>query len=145
MNAFDNKDGAVLEIQLDPVRDGLRRNYPEEDSDGEEETYYPVIGTNGDYRMATKEEADEIMEELGDDAGFLLLGGNHYVAIFNRKKAFTAEGSSYFAGSVMALRESGKSFVPLTRSEIHRVMDLLLSRMALFIVENECFPALELD
>lgn len=145
MNLFENKDDAVLDIQLDPVRDGLRNGYPQENSDGEEEKYYPVIGTNGDSRLATREETDEIMEELGDDAGFLFLGGDHYVAIYNTRKKFTSEGSSYFAGSIVALRNTGKSFEPLTKNEIHRVMDLLMSRMALFIMENDCFTALELD
>lgn len=145
MNLFDKKDDADLAIQLDPVRDGLRREYPEERKDAEQERYYPVIGTNGDFRMAAREEADEIMKELGDDAGFLFLGGSHYVAIYNTRKEFTAEGNSYFAGSVMALRDTGESLVPLTKSEVHRVMDLLMSRMALFIMKNECFTALELD
>lgn len=136
----------TISIRLDPMSDGLVDAKRTTDTTENENRFALIVGTNGEYREASMEEAEGILESLEGRAEAADLGRNEYIAFYDKEKCFSDEEGEYFAGSMVVLKvsEDSQELKMLEEADTRRVMELLTERMVVFRVGEASFSAMEL-
>jgi hypothetical protein len=134
-----------INIMLDPVKDGLMFHDNGEKYPIEKDLHYPIIGTDGQMRLLKPQESADVLCKLYMDLGSLSIGGGRFLVLYNENKTFMVDGSRYFVGSFIVMKNEHKRLTPLTDEEICRVQDILESHMAVLRSGELTFSALEID
>ncbi|SEA19969.1 hypothetical protein SAMN02745687_02118 [Lachnospiraceae bacterium NK3A20] len=129
-----------IRIQLDPLRDDLIRR---EEKEVKKERRVLILGTDGQLRLCTMREAAEIIHALSENMGCLSLGSTNLAVIYNKEKRFVAQGDTYFAGSMLVMKEKDNHLEGLTEEEMLRAQDLIDARMTKICAGELNFSALE--
>ncbi|MDY6340693.1 MAG: hypothetical protein SPL54_00305 [Lachnospiraceae bacterium] len=134
-----------INITLDPLKDGLVMQDHGKKVPLERDLHYPIIGTDGQMRLLKPRESVDILCKLNGDLGSLSIGGGKYLVLYNEAKAFLVEGSKYFVGSFVVMKNEHQQLTPLTYEEICHVQDILENHMAVLRAGELTFSALEID
>ena len=134
-----------INITLDPLKDGLVMQDHGKKVLLERELHYPIIGTDGQMRLLKPRESVDILCKLNGDFGSLSIGGGKYLVLYNATKSFLVEGSKYFVGSFVVMKNEHQKLTPLTDEEICHVQDILENHMAVLRAGELTFSALEID
>lgn len=133
-----------IRIDLDPVTDGIvqgRKIIPFT-GDIREDRNDVIIGTNGEMKTITHDEALQIFGRMGDKHRSLFLGDQEYIAFFNPEKTFEVDGSDYLAGSALVMKVDGYDFVPMTEDDIDDAVSYFEERLGIFKAGDLKFAAL---
>ena len=96
-------------------------------------------------RLLKPRESVDILCKLNGDFGSLSIGGGKYLVLYNATKSFLVEGSKYFVGSFVVMKNEHQKLTPLTDEEICHVQDILENHMAVLRAGELTFSALEID
>lgn len=130
-----------IDIQLDPVRDGIvafPKSVEVDDRRG------IVIGTNGKYRTVNADEVQDIITRLDTNSVGTTVGS--YIGICDAGKILNIDGAKYLVGSMLIVKcYDSNLFMPITDKDIAAMVKEFGSRIATLSAGNECFSAYELE
>ena len=101
-----------------------------------------IIGTNGEMKTITHDEALQIFGRMGDNHRSLFLGDQEYIAFFNPEKTFEVDGSDYLAGSALVMKVDGYDFIPMNEDDIDDAVSYFEERLGIFKAGDLKFAAL---
>ncbi|MBQ7616236.1 MAG: hypothetical protein IJU77_14425 [Butyrivibrio sp.] len=129
-----------IKINLDPVNDGAEVKNMEMHK---KDCGALIIGTNGECRRVTDEEALDILDRIPDTEGEIM-GNSDYIAIFNQKKIFRFAGEKFFIGSAVLFKCDKKGIGSLTGDEFEEAAKEFRSRLITLTGKGQDISAYEL-
>ena len=114
-----------IRIDLDPVTDGIvqERKIIPFTGDIREDRNDVIIGTNGEMKTITHDEALQIFGRMGDNHRSLFLG-------------------DYLAGSALVMKVDGYDFIPMNEDDIDDAVSYFEERLGIFKAGDLKFAAL---
>ncbi len=131
----------TIKINLDPVTDGFADEACTKE--GIDEHAF-IIATNGKKKFISMDEAEEILNKLESKGESFIIGGGHYLVIFNSEKTFHLLTGKYFVGSMLIMAIDGDNLTLIPDEEADHVKELLERRMAKMVDGEKQFSALEI-
>ena len=128
-------------IKLDPINDGAVI-HPDKIRKKEEGAL--VIGTNGDSKIISEDEAVQIMDYLSGDLQGECMGKSHFLAVFNAEKIFKIGTREYFVGSAIIVKNTKDGIGMLADDDFEKAKKEFTGRRIKLVGDGQEFSAYEL-
>ena len=130
-----------ITIKLDPINDGAVI-HPDKIRKKEEGAL--VIGTNGESRIISEDEAVKIMDYLSGNLQGENMGRSHFLAVFNGDKIFKIGSREYFVGSAIIVKNTKDGIGMLADEDFEKAENEFTGRLIKLIGDGQEFSAYEL-
>ena len=136
MNAIE------VTIKLDPVNDGAVI-HPTKLKKKQEGAL--IIGTNGESKIISEDEAIDIMDELSGDVAGEYMGKSHFLAVLNGKKIIKIGCREYFIGSALIVKNTKDGITMLADDDFEKAIKEFEGRLITLVGDGQEFSAYELQ
>lgn len=130
-----------ITIKLDPINDGAVI-HPDKIRKKEEGAL--VIGTNGESKIISEDEAVKIMDYLSGNLQGENMGRSHFLAVFNGEKIFKIGSREYFVGSAIIVKNTKDGIGMLADEDFEKAENEFTGRLTKLIGDGQEFSAYEL-
>lgn len=130
-----------ITIKLDPINDGAVI-HPDKIRKKEEGAL--VIGTNGESKIISEDEAVKIMDYLSGNLQGENMGRSHFLAVFNGDKIFKIGSREYFVGSAIIVKNTKDGIGMLADEDFEKAENEFNGRLIKLIGDGQEFSAYEL-
>ncbi len=130
-----------ITIKLDPINDGAVI-HPDKIRKKEEGAL--VIGTNGESKIISEDEAVKIMDYLSGNLQGENMGRSHFLAVFNGDKIFKIGSREYFVGSAIIVKNTKDGIGMLADEDFEKAENEFTGRLIKLIGDGQEFSAYEL-
>ena len=130
-----------ITIKLDPINDGAVI-HPDKIRKKEEGAL--VIGTNGESKIISEDEALKIMDFLSGNLQGENMGRSHFLAVFNGDKIFKIGSREYFVGSAIIVKNTKDGIGMLADEDFEKAENEFTGRLIKLIGDGQEFSAYEL-
>lgn len=131
-----------VNIQLDPVNDGAVF-HPEKMQ--VKEFGALIIGTNGESKFISEEEALDIMDNLTGKMRGEYMGRSVYMVVLNDEKIYLIGGQEYFIGSALIIKSTREGLSMLEGEDFEKAANIFESRLVTLVGDGQEFSAYELN
>ena len=132
-----------VNIALDPVNDGASIiNIKLEKKD----MGALIIGTNGERKRASIAETVEVLRKLDGICYGEFMGDSPYLMIINADKILKLDGSMYFIGSALIMKDEGKGegMQPLSGDEFDEAARAFAGKLVTLVGNGQDYSAYEI-
>ena len=130
-----------ISIQLDPIRDGT--NFKPK-SVSRKDRCALVIGTDGSFRIASEDEAYQILEALSGVSESDYIGKSTYLAVFNANKVLQIGYGKFLIGSAIIIKAGMNGIEMLSSEEVEEAKEAFVGRLATLVADGQQISAYEI-